>query len=217
MRNYAVPLLMAFLPFAAGCTGQSGQSIPTQLGQSGTAQAIPNGTNLVVDGSFESPKVPSGSYTVFGKGTKFGAWTVSGRASGNVAVVSDKFVYGGYTFPAACNHQALDVTGTSNSRNGVEQGVKTVRGAAYTLSFKVGNAYGTGDIGTSSTVFVLVDGKRVMKATNGMGKGLTHMVWKAFSTQVTATSTLTRVSFINGDKPTDTVNGLDCISMTANP
>jgi hypothetical protein len=206
-------LCTAGLALAAGCASQSTATLPPQSGFGTESATLRFATNLIADGSFETPKVPSGSYTTYGKGQKFSGWSVVGKP-GNIAVVSDKFVYGGYTFPAACGHQLVDLTGTSDSRTGLQQSIKTTTGATYTLTFDVGNAYGSGNIGTSSTVLAYVAGKQVLRAKNTKGKGLTHMVWQAFSTTFQATSSQTGVKLINGDPVSDTVNGLDCVTVT---
>jgi hypothetical protein len=66
----------------------------------------------------------------------------------------------------------------------------------------------------TSTVFVYVNGKKIYKAKNKKGKGLTREVWKQFSTTFLAKSTAAKIKFINGDPATDTDNGLDCVSVT---
>ncbi len=167
-----------------------------------------------MNGSFEQPTVPSGSYTTFATGQTFDGWKVVG-AAGSVAVISDTFVYGGYTLPAGCDHQWLDLTGTSDTRTGVQQKIATVKGTTYNLTFQIGNAYApSGNIGMTSTVLVYVNGKKIYKGTNKKGKGLTREVWKQFSTTFLAKSTAAKIKFINGDPPTDTDNGLDCVSVT---
>ena len=67
--------------------------------------------------------------------------------------------------------QWLDLTGgTSNQQVGVAQSVKTRPGASYRLSFAVGNVVDpAGVFGTSSTVNVLVNGYKVLAATNKRG------------------------------------------------
>jgi hypothetical protein len=202
----------ASLAIAAGCASHSTAVLPSQSGFTGSAM-LRFATNLMTNGSFETPKAPPGSYTLYNKGQKFTGWTVVGKP-GNIAIVSDTFTYGGYTFPAACGHQLVDLTGTSDSRTGLQQAVKTTNGVTYTLSFDVGNAYGTGNIGTSSTVLAFVAGKQVLRAKNTKGKGLTHIVWQKFSTTFQATSSLTGIKLINGDPVSDTTNGLDCVTVT---
>jgi hypothetical protein len=169
-------------------------------------------SNLIKNGSFEKPVVPSASYEGFSTGQRFHHWTVTG-ASGNVAVVSGTFTQDGFSFPAQAGNQWLDLTGVSNTATGVTQSIPTVSGATYILSFWVGNVYDPGGIfGTTSTVDVSVDGTQIKAATNSK-MGTTQM-WKKFKVHFTATSTSTSISFLNGDPSNDTNNGLDAISVT---
>jgi Protein of unknown function (DUF642) len=202
-------LLVAAVTMFAACAGPANFS-PRSVAQ--TSVLKPAG-NLIQNGSFEQPIVPSGSFTLFSTGQTFAHWKVVG-VSGNVGVVSGAFLYGGDSFPAGCGQQWLDLTGTSNSATGVAQKIETVKGTNYLLSFKVGNAVGVGG-STSSTVKVHLDGKLIFSAKNSRGKGVMHQVWEAFHTSFKAPSAETTLSFINGDPPTDTDNGLDCVSLVA--
>ncbi len=169
--------------------------------------------NLVKNGSFETPIVPVGSYQTFAKGQGFSGWEVVG-AAGNAAIVSGKFTADGFTFPAEAGKQWLDLTGVSNTRTGVAQTIATTPGTAYTLTFWVGNVYDPNGIwGVKSTVIVKVNGEQVFKATNSRGKGKKTQVWEKFVTTITATSSKTTISFINGDPPNDNSNGLDAITV----
>ena len=216
MKKRFIYLALAGSIVLTACAPQSTGSLPGGAIAPAIARrpGAPPSANLIANGSFEKPTVPSGSYSDFGTGQAFNGWTVVG-ASGDVAVVSDTFTYGGYTFPAGCGHQLLDLTGTSDTRTGVQQKIATVNGTTYEISFLVGNAYApSGNIGMTSTALVYVNGKKILKATNKKGKGLTHMVWQQFSTTFLAKGTATKIKFINGDPASDTVNGLDCVSVT---
>jgi hypothetical protein len=134
-------------------------------------------------------------------------------ANGNVAVVSGTFTQNGFDFPAEAGNQWLDLTGVSNTATGVTQSVTTVSGASYILTFWVGNVYDPGGIfGTTSTVDVSADGTQIKAATNSeMG---TTQMWKKFKVHLTASSTSTSITFLNGDPSNDTNNGLDGISLS---
>jgi hypothetical protein len=171
-------------------------------------------TNLVHDGGFEKPVVPSGSYAGFSHGQTFFGWTVVG-ASGNVAVVNGAFTQNGFTFPAKSGHQWLDLTGTSNAATGVSQKVSTTPSHNYTLTFAVGNVYDpNGIFGVTSTVNVVVNGAHVATVKNSRGRGSTSMVWQTFHVTVAATSATTTIAFINGDPANDTLNALDAVTLT---
>jgi hypothetical protein len=170
--------------------------------------------NLIKDGGFETPKVTVGSYELFTTGETFGKyWTVVG-VSGDVGVVSSTFEDAGFTFDAKSGKQWLDLTGNSNTATGVAQTIATTPGSAYTLTFWVGNVNDPGGIfGTTSTVLVLVNGTQVFTAVNSLGAGQAKQVWQKFTTTITASSSETTISFMNGDPATDNSNGLDNVSL----
>ncbi len=169
--------------------------------------------NLIKNGSFEKPVVGPGSYALFSTGQTFKHWTVIG-ASGDVGIVSGTFTQNGFSFPAEKGGQWLDLTGVSNTPAiGVQETITTVAGAAYKLTFWVGNVYDPGGIfGTTSTVNVLVNGSTVASDTNSQ-QGTTQ-VWQKFTVHFTAVSATTQVGFLNGDPSNDTNNGLDAVSLT---
>jgi hypothetical protein len=173
----------------------------------------PDLANLITDGSFEKPIVPVGGFTVFNVGSKFSKWTVTGPG-GDVGIVSGTFMQNGFSFPAGCGIQFIDLTGIETIGNGVEQTIPTVKNSRHTLTFSVGNVYDpNGIFGTTSTVKVYVNNVHVFSAKNGKGAGQTVQVWKPFTTTITAPSTSTTIRFVNGDPPGDDNNGLDCIKL----
>src|ERR1700731_3718462 len=122
----------------------------------------------VINGSFETPTVPSGGFTDFAVGSALlTGWTVTGPANTNVSIVSGTFTQNGVSFPAQDGAQWLDLTGDgSNSTEGVAQGVATVVGDRYQLSYFVGNTTGGGIFGTTSTVNVTLNGAQTFSDTN---------------------------------------------------
>jgi hypothetical protein len=177
--------------------------------------------NVIVDGSFEDPTVPIGSFTLFNSGTTFGTgnpWSVVGPSGGNVGIVYKNFSQSGITFPAQDGNQWIDLTGTSNSpAEGVQQTVATTIGQQYSLSFYVGNVNNVGGIfGTTSTVDVDVNGSQVLAAENSCTTTCpSTLTWQLFTTTFIATSTSTVLAFLNGDPSNDTSNGLDNITLNA--
>lgn len=166
----------------------------------------------IVNGGFETPLAPAGSFTLFVPGNTFSGWTVVG-ATGHVAIVSNTFVSAGSTFPAQSGSQWLDLTGLSNTATGVEQTFATATGTAYDLSFWVGNVVNPGGgYGTTSTVNILLDGAPLASAINNVG-GLTQ-TWQQFTRTFTAAGPTTTVRFLNGDVATDNTNGLDNVSLS---
>ena len=94
--------------------------------------------NSVVNGSFETPTVPTGSFTNFITGsTGITRWTVVGPEA---TIVSGSYASFGFTFPAENGIPWLDLTGdATNSVEGVKQTFATTPGTMYNLSYFVGN------------------------------------------------------------------------------
>ena len=180
-----------------------------------TASALTaQGANLIKNGGFEKPIAPAGSYTCFNTGQTFVNWTVVG-ATGNVCVVSGTYTANGWTVEPEAGAQSLDLTGAgSNVATGVSQNVATTPGAAYQLTFWVGNVVDPNGLdGATSTVNVLVNGVRVYTATNSLGAGSTSVVWQKFTATITSLTPQTSIAFINGDPAGDNYNGLDGITL----
>jgi hypothetical protein len=171
--------------------------------------------NLINNGSFETPIVAAGSYSLFGVGSSaLTNWSVTGPSGTDVAVVSGSFGQGGVTFNAQDGSQWLDLTGyNSNSTEGVSQTIATTIGHEYQLSYYIGNTTGGGIFGTTSTVNVRLNGAGTYADTNS-NASLTGLDWKQFTHTFVAGSTSTTLDFVNGDPSTDNSNGLDNIVLT---
>ena len=187
-------------------------AVGTVMASGGMASAT---TNLVKNGSFEKPVVPTGSFQDFATGQSFTGWTVTG-AAGRVSVVSGTFVSQGFTFNAKAGAQWIDLTGDgSKTATGVAQSIATTPGTSYQLTFWVGNVNDPGGIfGVSSTVKVFVNGALKLTAVNSLHPTNHQQAWKEFTLTIKATSSHTRISFINGDPFTDDSNGLDAVQLT---
>lgn len=172
-------------------------------------------TNLIKNGSFETPVVPVGSFENFATGQTFTGWRVVG-AAGDVSIVSGQYQSGGITFNAKAGAQWMDLTGdASNTKTGVAQTFATTSGTSYHLTFRVGNVYDPGGIfGARSTVKVYVNGTLKLTATNSIRPPNHTQAWKEFTLTIEATSNHTKITFINGDPPTDNSNGLDAVHLS---
>jgi hypothetical protein len=180
-----------------------------------TASALTaQGANLIKNGGFEKPIAPAGGLTCLSTGQAFANWTVVG-ATGNVCIVSGTYTANGWTVEPEAGAQSLDLTGYgSNMATGVSQTVATTPGAAYQLTFWVGNVVDpSGADGATSTVNVLVNGVQVYTATNSLGAGSTSVVWQKFTATITSLTPQTSIAFINGDPAGDNYNGLDGITL----
>jgi hapalindole biogenesis HpiC1 cyclase-like protein len=164
--------------------------------------------NLV---TFRRPTVGSRAPT----GQSFTGWTVVG-ATGVVSVVSGTFQSQGFTFNAKVGAQWIDLTGPgSKTATGVAQSIATTPGTSYQLSLWVGNVNDPGGIfGVSSTVKVRVNGVLKLTAVNSLHPTNHKQAWKEFTLTIKASSSHTKISFINGDPGTDDSNGLDAVHLS---
>jgi hypothetical protein len=98
---------------------------------------------------------------------------------------------------------------------GVAQTVATTSGTSYNLTFWVRNVYDPGgSYGVRSTVKVYVNGTLKLTATSSIRPVNQTQAWKEFTLTIKATSNHTKISFINGDPPTDNSNGLDAVHLS---
>jgi hypothetical protein len=176
--------------------------------------------NLFQDGSFESPAVPAGGFSVFttGSGT-IPFWAVVGP---EVAIVSGTLSGGGLTLQAQNGAQWMDLSGDANPSptNGISQSISTQAGQEYQLSFFIGSAWlGSGGAIIAPTVDVVIgSGSRAGFTNTNVASG-GFMNWQEFTTNFIATGTSTAVQFFYGNAPgtTNWVVGLDNVSVVAVP
>ncbi|QEH39106.1 Carbohydrate binding domain protein [Aquisphaera giovannonii] len=173
--------------------------------------ATPCEANLIVNGSFEDPAVPVGSFTNYLAGsTAITGWTVVGIDS---SVTSGSFVQSGITFQAQDGAQFIDLAGiTSNSQlSGVTQDIATTAGDVYEVSFYVGSAT-DGQFFFASTVGLSIDGGARMSFTNPTAPS-DRLDWERFAVQFTATGATTNLTFYNGSAANNYLGGLDNVSV----
>lgn len=173
-----------------------------------------SGNNLVVNGSFETPSAPAGSFTNFSVGsTQLTGWRVVGSAGQNVSIISGSFSQGAVTFHAEDGTQSLDLTGDgSNSSEGISQVLTTISGHAYQVSYYVGTTSGGEIFGTTSTVRGSF-GDSSFSDENSTADA-TGVNWAKFTHTFIATGTSTTLTFRNGDSSSDNYNGLDNVVVT---
>jgi len=180
-----------------------------------TLGAAPAEANLIVNGSFEDPTVPVGGFINFGGGsTAITGWTVVGVDS---SVVNGTFTQSGIVFQAQDGNQWSDLAGvTSNSMtSGVMQGIATMIGQAYEVSFYVGSATDNYFF-FPGTVDLSIDGGARVSYTNPTAPA-NMLDWKLFTVQFTATSTTTNLTFFNGSAANNFLGAIDNVSLTAVP
>jgi hypothetical protein len=175
-------------------------------------------TNLVQDGSFETPSTLVGTYSVFPGGAAIGAWASTGT---EIALVNGAYSSDGFTYQAQSGSQWLDLSGASNPRptNRVSQLVATDVGLQYELSFYLGSAWG----GPPQML------QPIVEVTVGSGPGMTftntnpaiggQMNWQFFSLTFTAATSTTEIGFrySNAPSPLNYVVGIDTVSMVVVP
>lgn len=171
--------------------------------------------NLVVNGSFENPAVPTASFINYlGGSTAITGWTVVGVDS---AVSEDTFMQSGITFQAQDGNQMIDLAGvTSNSMtSGVTQNISTTINQVYEISFYVGSATDS-NFFFPSTIDLSIDGGARVSYTNPTAP--TNMLnWKLFTVNFTATNSTTNLTFFNGGTSNNFESELDNVSVNAVP
>jgi hypothetical protein len=199
--------------------------------------------NLILNGSFESPIVPSSSPSCgsmfntqcqgfyshdqvsppSGGPFDIGGWWVIGKGGKDgVAVIMQ--LGNGYTenslhFDAQDGNQSLDLTGEGNQgANGVKQSVSTIIGMPYVLSFYVGRqdplAPGY-EIGPSALDLILnQDAPISFIATDTLANDI---AWTQFTFGFTATTAFTTFAFLNATGVGNNFAGLDNVDLEAIP
>ncbi len=169
----------------------------------------------IINGSFETPVVPSSSFINYGGGsTAITGWTVVGVET---SVVNTTFTQSGITFQAQSGNQWADMAGvTSNSNSsGLRQIVATVPGQLYNLEFYVGSATG-GGVFFPATVDLSIDGGARVSYFNPTGPS-DALNWMHFSVPFTATSAATSLTFFNGSAANNFISALDNVTLEAAP
>ena len=160
---------------------------------------LPAHANLLVDGGFESPALPAGSYTTV---TSIPGWTgaptieVQNRVAGS-PFEGNQFV-------------ELDTDGNS----AMFQDFASIAGATYKIHFQYSPRPGVSAL-SNGIQFFWNDTLMAMLALNGVG--LADTSWTGYDFTAVATGGSTRVSFA-AFGPSDTLGGyLDNVSVTAVP
>ncbi len=166
--------------------------------------AAPLRADLIVNGSFETPNVPTGQFLSYVAGsTSIPGWSVVGTD----VVIIDNIVAVGVLFQAQDGQQMIDFTGVlPNSQNtGVVQSVATTVGTDYLLSFYVGSAM-VPNFFFPSTIDLSIDGGPRVSYHNPTAPN--NMVdWLQFSVPFTAQNSVTTIAFLNGCE----LNNFECL------
>jgi probable HAF family extracellular repeat protein len=167
------------------------------------APALPmQAQNLVVNGSFESPAIPGGSFALY---NTIPGWT---SESGLGIEVQNNAYSGDNAYDGAQNIEIA-----SGGSESFYQDIATTPGATYTLAFQFSARPGVQYNGIS----VLWDGN-LIDTVDADGRTNSHTEWQLKSYRLVATSATTRLLFRNYNtnlNPTHDVGGLiDDVSVT---
>lgn len=179
-------------------------------------------TNLLVNGGFDLDNVPNGNYNLYNAGDLVGGggWTVVGSGPNSGLNINANYTEANLAFNTQSGANAFDLTagGNTGPTDGVLQNVSTTPGQAYTLSFFLGNADGSGNANYTlpSSLTLSVGGAGVGTYTNA-NVTTGGINWKSFTYSFVATSSSTAIQFNNatpGPNP-DNYAGLDTVSLVS--
>jgi hypothetical protein len=183
-----------------------------------------NAANLIKNGSFETPVVPSGTFQVIctpacpGQPT-FPDWEVIGTTNANISIVNKNFTTSGVFFRSQAGNQYVDLTGTTDSlAAGIQQPVATQSGVNYLLTFYLG-AVNFGGFGPLGKIDVYINGQLLTSAIYSAPSGDPVQTWKKFLVTFTANSTRTTILFFS-DGALEIAGkniGLDNVSLEVAP
>lgn len=169
-------------------------------------------TNLVGNGSFESPDHVGGGYVLYNSGsTDITGWTVIGPAADSVQLTPDTYL----GLKGSEGRQWVDLTGIYGYDKGLQSdSFATVAGATYRVSFDIGNYLPFG----RSTLGVSLNGAPELRFTHGSlaVTATAPMNWAAFSFDWVADASSARLSFMgraNGSDSNNAVIGLDDVRV----
>ena len=173
-------------------------------------------TNLVVNGGFEAPITPTGSFVQLFGGNSFPGWSVGGN---DVIIINSAYSEAGLVFNPNSGVNSIDLTGAGNTgpTNAITQSIATTAGR-YQLSFFVGNASPTGGNAGSytqpSTANLSINGGAIQSFTNADDTPFA-INWKPFTVSFYSATPVT-LTFSNGTVG-DNMLGLDDVSLNAVP
>jgi hypothetical protein len=212
MLTRSLPVLLASMPRQVNRAALGLGSVLMTLGA-----LVPSvHADSVLNGGFETPSVPAGSYTHLVGGQTLGAWTVVGTGVLLVQTTYAEPAEGISAFAAQAGLNSLDLTGAGNEgfTSGVVQTVQTTAGQAYHLSFFVGRASSASPLYSApATVDLSINGgPRVGYTNTAATPGTTN--WMKFTTSFVATGSSTTLAFLNGTPPPTTEAGVDGVVLT---
>ncbi|BAY13591.1 DUF642 domain-containing protein [Calothrix sp. NIES-2098] len=159
--------------------------------------------NIVTNGSFESPDIPTPSFKIF---PSIPGWSLSPGSKGIGIEVQDNIA--GKPFEG---NQFVELD--SNGVTGIFQDLATVIGQKYKLEFAFAPRQGVAD--NRLNIFW---GDNLVDSLSANGAGAAKTKWQTFAYELVATSTTTRLSFNDLDEVSNNAGAyLDDVKVTAIP
>jgi choice-of-anchor C domain-containing protein len=174
------------------------------------AYATPS--NLVQNGSFESPALASGEQVYTAASTSITGWTVATRSllnPGSIKQVASN------VWPADTGKDSVDLSGTSPG--GIYQLIPTTPGTVYTLTFALGGDFNCGQ--SLKTLAVVWDGDIVFTPSfNDSSSSSSNMNWQQETVELEASDPTTKLEFADVT-PDESACGavIDSVVLTATP
>lgn len=157
--------------------------------------------DLIVNGGFEDPDIPTGSFAIFGG---IPGWYLT---SGSGIEIQDNVAGSPYE-----GGQLVELDSFSNS--GMAQDVGTSSGKSYELVFAFSARPGISDLSNGIDIFW---GGSLLDSITASGFGLNDTSWKVFNYHVVATADLSVLEF-RATGRSDSLGGyLDDVSLAAVP
>jgi hypothetical protein len=157
--------------------------------------------NLVFNGSFEAPSIPTGSYSYLGA---IPGWTLD---TGPAIEIQNNVA--GSPFDG---QQFVELDSSANSS--IYQDLSTVVGQTYELSFAYSPRPG---IDANSTGIDISWGGALVTNLDLTGVGLSNTAWQVYTYDLTATSTTTRLEFAATGNSDSFGGYIDAVSVSPVP
>jgi len=179
------------------------------------------GVNLVKNGGFEAPVVTKAQgWDVFANGTIGLDWIVHWMPSvtgapvlGNIEIQNNIlgwFAKGGTQY-AELDSDWDSAINTEGASTVISQNIATIPGRTYNLKYSFS---ARPDTGSADNMMDILWGGTVASSTSATGIGFGTNIWKDYSMNVTATSTLTTLSFADKGPANSLGVFLDDVSLT---
>ncbi|MFO0844474.1 MAG: choice-of-anchor C family protein [Gemmataceae bacterium] len=153
--------------------------------------SVPARAGLIVNGGFETPVTPSGSFTTLGTGNaSMTPWAIT---AGSVDVVNN-----GY-WPAYQGLNSLDLNGSTGFPGTISQTFATTMGATYVLTFAYANNADNPPLTAMADVTVTGAGVLLADTVTHSGSTRSNMDYTLYSKTFVADSATATLTFTDRD------------------